>query len=217
MAGLGTGLACATPLSASHTATVVKPGHVEVAVATGQNFPVGAELRLTPKLKNAEKTFVTNLEKKHQITIDPTQDTYIAVGAALSLAGLPQEQWEVGIRVGILPRLDLGLRFTGSTWRGELFGQMYDGAVWKVAAGVGGAYRTFNESYAGVLQNTGLLAFSEIDADGAVLAGPNWKYGALYFGPKVVWSRYLVGACCPRAPWTSLASRSTRRIRWPST
>lgn len=183
-------LACSTPLGALRTARVIQPGHVEISAGASQNYPVGAYSRLYGPATARAKTIYKDVVKNHQISISPEQDVYVAVGEALSLQGLPQLITEVDVRAGIFPRFDLAARFTGSTWRGELFGQVYTQGPWSISAGVGGAYRGFSDSFAGVLDSFGLLSFSEWDVDATVLAGGDWPLGSFYFGPKAVFSKY---------------------------
>jgi hypothetical protein len=189
-AALGFVVSCATPLDAMHTARVLHPGHVELGVGWGQNYPVGAYLRITRPAEEEVKALVSEIRNKQTIALDPSRDIYSGVVEALSIAHLPSPQWEVAMRVGVLPRLELGLRYAGAVWRGEVYGQVYETATFNVAAGLGGAYRAFDEGVPGVLDELGLLSFSEIDVDATVLGGWNWKYGALYFGPKAVFSSY---------------------------
>src|SRR5690348_14888188 len=85
------GWACATPLSASHTAKVVDQGHFEVSLGTGQNLPVGAFERLDAQAVATAKQLIGEIKKGKSITIDPNQDVYPAVGLVLGLSGLPQQ------------------------------------------------------------------------------------------------------------------------------
>jgi hypothetical protein len=183
-------MACATPLSALHTSCVLAPGQLEVSLGTGMNLPVGAYLRLAGPVAAEINSIVRQIRNKQQVVFHTDKDVYIGVGAALSLTNLPALVTEVAVRYGVLPRLDVGLRYSGDVWRGEVFGQMYDGATWKIAAGLGVAHRSFDHGLAGVLKDFGLLSVSQTDLDLTLLTGRDWTYGALYFGPKVVFSKY---------------------------
>jgi hypothetical protein len=183
-------VACATPLSASHTARVLAPGQLEVSLGTGMNLPAGAYLRLAGPVASEINSIVQQIRRKQQVVFHPDKDLYIGVGAALTLANLPAQVTEIAVRYGVLRRLDVGLRYSGDVWRGEVFGQVYNGATWKIAAGVGVAHRSFDHGLAGVLKDFDLLSVSQTDLDWTLLAGRDWTYGAVYFGPKVVFSKY---------------------------
>ncbi len=151
---------------------------------------MGADLRLAGPTEKAAQTIITTAERKGTVTLDRSEGAYILAAAALSLAQLPAPVTEVAIRAGILPRVDLGFRSNGSAYRGEVFGQIYDSERFQLVAGAGGTYHRFDGGIAGALDQFNLLSVSEVDIDAVVLAGREWKYGSIYGGPKVVFSKY---------------------------
>jgi hypothetical protein len=177
---------CAASLSATRRAHVVPKGKFEITAGYGINVPVGAIVTLVTEGKEAAKGIQYNDGKP---TIDEKSAVSLATAAAAILVEPPAPVAEFNLRYGLIDRMDVGLRYAGSTLRAEAFGQIID-KPWGLSGGIGLARHTFDSSLLSLLGDLHIAEYKRTDLDAALLYGREWMLGAFYFGPKFMYSHY---------------------------
>lgn len=188
--GVCAGAGCATSLGSTRTAAVLKPGHVEAHYGSGISLPVGLAWSTASAAFDAAKHVydTTQQGQPPQLDLETAQNLGVAVAAFLLQP--PSLVQSFDVRAGVVDRLDVGLRLSGSAVRLETFGQLHDSETWKVALGGG-----FSWFYAGGgifdwLSQTHLASFSRFDVDAALLFGQGSDFVHVWFGPKVLMSQF---------------------------
>lgn len=185
------GPACATSLGANRAASVVPRGHVEAVGAEGISLPVG----LAWGAVNDAVAIVTQVgegvDKGELPRVDPNAAIRLGTAAAALLVQPPSSVQELNVRTGIWEGVDLGLRISGLSLRLDTGVQLHTGTRWKVLGTAGVARHFFGGEVLNFLSQVRLARFERTDYDAGVIVGREWATGAVYAGPKVIFSHFL--------------------------
>jgi hypothetical protein len=181
---------CATSLSSGHSAQVLKKGQWEANAGMGVMVPLGVLGKAIDGGQAAAKAIAAKSAQSGQVKVDEETALAAAATAAVLVVSPPAPVNELTLRYGLLDGLDVGLRLSGPAIRGEVHGQVYDGPEWKVAAGVAVARHTFESPLLDLLDKFSLAQFHRTDVEFELLGGREWDFGAIYAGPKLVYSRF---------------------------
>lgn len=188
---------CATSLATRQTARTLEPGHFSVDAAVGAEVPLGTIAQVagvgtqqTQKLLNAVQS-----QTPYAVTDQDKQDL---VAAAVALVvNPPSFGWEGGVRAGLLPDLDLGVRYSVNALRADakyrFFQDVQPESRLDVAAGLAVSRYLFSNPAFEALEFIDLGDFSRWDVEVPVYASREWgEWLRLYGAAKYIYSRTQV-------------------------
>jgi hypothetical protein len=202
--GLGM-FGCATSLSSLQTAKTLDPGEVRVSVGAGVYVPAGRIAETVGDGVTLAKRGVEAAVKQEPLTWS-NEDEQKLLTAGIALAAFPPSaQFEVMARVGLVPNLEAGLKYSSNALRldakyrlasssfadGEpdapprRVGQSSD-----LAFGVGVSRYFFSGPVFALLDYVKLSDFDRWDVDATLYLSQDFnRYIGLYGAPKYVFSR----------------------------
>ncbi len=183
---------CATSLSSGHAPRVLPKGKFETGVATGALLPVGMISGMVDSGVDAARRISQGSRGPDGVTVDEQTAKDAALAVAVLSVQPPAAITEFTVRYGILDWWEAGLRLSGPAIRLETHGQILRGD-WNLVGGIAAARHAFDSPVLGLLDTLKLADFSRSDVEATLIAGREWRYGSLSFGPKAVWSKFSIG------------------------
>lgn len=190
---------CATTLSTMQTARPLAPGQVQVTGGMGVFLPVGNLIRVVDTGIDQGEEARDAVEEDRPYTLsEEAQQKLLTAGVALMVAP-PGVNPELMVRVGVVDRVDVGVRYSGISLRvdgkvllahGGDAGRSYD-----VALGLGAARHFFSSPVIDVLEVVEMGDFSRYDVEVPLYVSAD--YGdvfKLYGAPKYVYSHTRLDA-----------------------
>lgn len=185
---------CATSLATRQTARTLDPGHFSVDAAVGAEVPLGTLAQVTVAgEQQTQKLLAAVASRTPYAVTDQDKQDLIAAAVAL-LVNPPSVDWEGGVRAGVLPNLDAGLRYSVNALRGDLkyrFFQKVDGDQrTDVAIGLSVSKYLFSSPLFDALEFVNLGDFSRWDIEVPVYISHEWgDVVRLYGCAKYIYSR----------------------------
>ncbi|MBZ4419845.1 hypothetical protein [Myxococcus sp. RHSTA-1-4] len=200
--GLVLGPGCATTLSTMQTARTLAPGQVQVTGGMGVYLPVGNLVRVVDTGIEQGEEARDAIEEDRPYTLDEeAQQRLLTAGVALMVAP-PGVNPELMVRVGVVDRVDVGLRYSGISLRADAKvlllhggdaggGRMEPGQrSYDVALGLGAARHFFSSPVLDVLEVVQMGDFSRYDVEVPLYVSADFgDIFKLYGAPKYVFSR----------------------------
>ena len=181
---------CAPALSTFVPAETTPEGHVRATGGLGLNVPAGQiddAYEVAEALADRAETQALTADEKDQLIIK-------TAGVMLNP---PSATWEVQGRYGIHRRADVGLRYASGALRGDgRFTFLKPSAEGDLAGsvGVGLAYYTFEIPVPPPMDSViEIDDFRRYELDVPLLFGWSWEMAHVWFGPKLLISRYSTG------------------------
>ncbi|MCK6535647.1 MAG: hypothetical protein L6Q84_21970 [Polyangiaceae bacterium] len=181
---------CAPALSTFVPAETTPEGHVRATGGLGLNVPAGQiddAYEVAEALADRAETQALTADEKDQLIIK-------TAGVMLNP---PSATWEVQGRYGIHRRADVGLRHASGALRGDgRFTFLKPSAEGDLAGsvGVGLAYYTFEIPVPPPMDSViEIDDFRRYELDVPLLFGWSWEMAHVWFGPKLLISRYSTG------------------------
>jgi hypothetical protein len=192
---------CATTLSTMQTARTLAPGQVQVTGGMGVFLPVGNLIRVVDTgIDQGEEARDAVDEGRPYALSEEDQQKLLTAGVALMVAP-PGVSPELMVRVGVVDRVDVGLRYSGISLRADakvlLFhggdsdgGRMETGQrSYDVALGLGAARHFFSSPVLDVLEVVEMGDFSRYDVEVPLYVSADFgDVFKLYGAPKYVYS-----------------------------
>ncbi|QSQ25862.1 hypothetical protein JY651_13435 [Pyxidicoccus parkwayensis] len=184
---------CATTLSTMQTARTLEPGQVQVTGGVGVFAPVGNLIRVvdTGIDQGEEARDAVDEDRPYELS-EEAQQKLLTAGVALMVAP-PGANPELMVRVGVVDRVDVGVRYSGISLRvdgkvllahGGEGGRSYD-----VALGLGAARHFFSSPVLDVLEVVEMGDFSRYDVEVPLYVSADFgDVFKLYGAPKYVYS-----------------------------
>jgi hypothetical protein len=193
---------CATTLSTMQTARPLAPGQVQVTGGVGVFIPVGNIVRAVDVGIDQGREARDAVDEGRPYELDEAgQQRLLTSGVALMVAP-PGANPELMVRVGVVDRVDVGLRYSGISLRADakvlLFhggdtdgGRMEAGQrSYDVALGLGAARHFFSSPALDVLEVVEMGEFSRYDVEVPLYVSADFgDIFKLYGAPKYVYSR----------------------------
>ncbi|MCP3138099.1 hypothetical protein [Pyxidicoccus xibeiensis] len=194
---------CATTLSTLQTARTLAPGQVQVSGGMGVFIPLGTLVEVVDLgIDQGEEARDAVDEGRPYSLSEEAQQRLLTAGVALMVAP-PGANPELMVRVGVVDRVDVGLRYSGISLRAdakvlllhggdaELGRRMEPGQrSYDVALGVGAARHFFSSPVLDVLEVVELDDFSRYDVEVPLYLSMDFgDIFKLYGAPKYVYSR----------------------------
>lgn len=185
---------CATSLATRQTARTLDPGHFSLDGAVGAEVPLGTIAAVTVAGEQQTQKLLAAVASQTPYAVsDQDKQDLISASVAL-LLNPPSVDWEGGVRAGVLPNLDMGVRYSVNAFRGDLkyrFYQRVDGDQrTDVAAGLGVSKYLFANPIFDALEFVNLGDFSRWDIEVPFYASHEWgEYVRVYGAAKYVYSR----------------------------
>ncbi|WP_164013816.1 hypothetical protein [Pyxidicoccus trucidator] len=200
--GLALTPGCATTLSTMQTARTLEPGQVQVTGGMGVFLPVGNLIRVVDTgIEQGEEARDAVDDDRPYTLSEEAQQRLLTAGVALMVAP-PGVNPELSVRVGVVDRVDVGLRYSGISLRADakvlLFhggreqgGRMEAGErSYDVALGLGVARHFFSSPVLDVLEVVQMNDFSRYDIEVPLYVSADFgDIFKLYGAPKYVYSR----------------------------
>lgn len=200
--GLALTSGCATTLSTMQTARPLAPGQVQVTGGLGIFLPVGNLIRVVDAGIDQGREARDAVDDGRSYDLDEeAQQRLLTAGVALMVAP-PGVNPELMVRVGVVDRVDVGLRYSGISLRadakvlllhggGEQEGRMEVGQrSYDVALGLGVARHFFSSPVLDVLEIVQMGDFSRYDLEVPLYVSADFgDIFKLYGAPKYVYSR----------------------------
>ena len=185
---------CATSLTTRQTARTLDPGHFSADAAVGVEVPLGTLAQVTVAgEQQTQKLLAAVTSRTPYAVTDQDKQDLIAAAVAL-LVNPPSIDWESGVRAGVLPNLDAGLRYSVNAVRLDVkyrFFQAVQGdSRVDVAAGLAGSHYVFDNPAFSVLELVHLSEFSRWDVEVPIYASYEWgNWIRAYAAAKYIYSR----------------------------
>jgi len=186
---------CATPLSTLTTADTLPKGDMQIAVGSGYYLPLGQLVKTTDLAYNLGKKFNDSFKSGTEPTLtDAEKKSMLEAGLSLALAP-PAAMFEAGFRYGALDGLELGLRYSPSSWRLDAKWRLWrsSGGAGTVAVALMPAASRFSFSsiVLDLLEYVKVDDFSRYDFDLPLLASMDFgQIFKLYGAARVSYGRY---------------------------
>ncbi|QDE90791.1 hypothetical protein BHS06_18490 [Myxococcus xanthus] len=198
---------CASTLSTQQTARTLAPGQVQVTGGMGAFVPVGALVRVVDAgIEQGEAARDAVVNDRPYTLSEEDQQELLTAGVALMVAP-PGVNPELMVRVGVVDRLDVGLRYSGISLRGDLKFQLAHGGdevgrylelgqrSFDMALGVGVSKHFFSSPALDVLEVVEMNDFSRYDVEVPLYLSADWgDVFKLYAAPKYIYSRTRLDA-----------------------
>ncbi len=205
--GLALAPGCATSLSTLQTARTLAPGQVQVTGGMGVFIPVGNIVRVVDTGIDQGEAARDAVEEDRPYTLsEEDQQKLLTAGVALMVAP-PGVNPELMVRVGVVDRVDVGLRYSGISLKADakvlLFhggdsegGRMAPGQrSYDVARGLGVARHFFSSPVLDVLEVVQMGDFSRYDVEVPLYVSADFgDIFKLYGAPKYVYSHTRLDA-----------------------
>lgn len=183
---LGAAVGCAPSLSTFQPAHVAPKGHLSVGVGLEGGVPVGALSTLidTGKLisRKAQSMMALSDEEKWQV---------FDAGVNLVLES-PSIGPHLGVNYVPLDRLEVGIRYAGTAWRGGARYQILDHTTgpFDLTAGLGVAHFSYEFPISDQIPILKIDDFSRWQIDVPVLVGTSRDWFRVWAGPKVLFTTF---------------------------
>ncbi len=199
---------CASTLSTQQTARTLAPGQVQVSGGAGFFVPVGTIVRVVDAGIEQGEAARDAVESDRPYSLsEEAQQELLTAGVALMVAP-PGVNPELMVRVGVVDRVDVGLRYSGISLRGDLKVQLSSGGEagvgrflepgqrsFDVALGVGVARHFFSSPVLDVLEVVKMGDFSRYDVEVPLYLSADWgDIFKLYAAPKYIYSHTRLDA-----------------------
>lgn len=194
LAALLLGPGCATSLATRQTARTLEPGHFSVDAAAGAGLPLGTIAQVVGVGGAQTRKLLDAVQSRTPYAVTD-QDKQELISAAVALVvNPPSVGWEGGVRAGVLPDLDLGLRYSVNALRGDVkyrfFQDAQPGSRLDVAAGLAVSRYLFSNPAVEVLEFVQMGDFSRWDVEVPVYASREWgEWLRIYGAVKYIYSR----------------------------
>lgn len=193
---------CATTLSTMQTARPLAPGQVQVTGGVGVFIPVGNIVRAVDTgIEQGEEARDAIDEGRPYSLSEEAQQRLFTAGVALMVAP-PGANPELMVRVGVVDRVDVGVRYSGISLRADAKVLMFHGGdadggrmepgqrSYDVALGLGAARHFFSSPVLDVLEVVKMGDFSRYDVEVPLYVSADFgDILKLYAAPKYVFSR----------------------------
>ncbi|MFP2911989.1 hypothetical protein ACLESD_44600 [Pyxidicoccus sp. 3LFB2] len=200
--GLALTPGCATTLSTMQTARTLDPGQVQVTGGLGVFVPVGNLIRVVDVGIDQGREARDAVDDGRPYALsEEDQQRLLTAGVALMVAP-PGVNPELMVRVGVVDRVDVGLRYSGISLRADakvllLHGGREEGGrmeadqrSYDVALGLGAARHFFSSPVLDVLEVVQMNDFSRYDIEVPLYVSADFgDIFKLYGAPKYVFSR----------------------------
>ncbi|NPC85241.1 hypothetical protein HPC49_44480, partial [Pyxidicoccus fallax] len=201
--GLALGPGCATTLSTQQTARPLAPGQVQVSGGLGVFLPLGNLVRVVDTgIDQGEEARDAIEEDRPYALGEEAQQRLLTAGVALMVAP-PGVNPELMVRVGVVDRVDVGLRYSGISLRADAKVLLFHGGdadetgwvevgqrSYDVALGLGAARHFFSSPVLDVLEVVELGDFSRYDVEVPLYVSADFgDVFKVYGAPKYVFSR----------------------------
>lgn len=187
LAGLVVLSGCAPALSTMTPAETTPARHVRGSVGIGVSVPTGT---LGTLFGDAED--LAHRAVAREMLTDAQKRTLISDTAAI-LFNPPSVSFEVQGRYGISRRFDVGFRFATGALRldGRFLALPPDNGRIGISVGIGLGYYALEIPVPSPLDEIiEIDDFTRYEIDLPLLAGWTWRFGHLWFGPKLVYTHY---------------------------
>ena len=198
---------CASTLSTQQTARTLAPGQVQVTGGAGFFIPVGSLVRVVDDGIHQGEAARDAVEDDRPYTLsEEAQQELLTAGVALMVAP-PGVNPELMVRVGVVDRLDVGLRYSGISLRGDLKFLLAHGGddvgrylelgqrSYDMSLGVGVSRHFFSSPVLDVLEVVKMGEFSRYDVEVPLYLSADWgDIFKLYAAPKYIYSRTRLDA-----------------------
>jgi hypothetical protein len=190
---------CATTLSTMQTARTLAPGQVQVSGGMGVFLPVGNLIRVVDTGKDQGREARDAVEEGRPYTLsEEAQQKLLTAGVSLMVAP-PGANPELMVRVGVVDRVDVGLRYSGISLRADAKVQLFHGGddarSYDVALGLGAARHFFSSPVLDVLEVVEMGDFSRYDVEVPLYVSVDFgDIFKLYGAPKYVYSHTRLDA-----------------------
>ncbi|MFP2933998.1 hypothetical protein ACLESO_54515, partial [Pyxidicoccus sp. 3LG] len=199
---------CATTLSTMQTARTLAPGQVQVSGGMGVFIPVGTLVEVVDSgIDQGEEARDAVDEGRPYTLTEEAQERLLTAGVALMVAP-PGANPELMLRVGVVDRVDVGLRYSGISLRVDAKVHLLHGGTadregrmepgqhsYDVALGVGAARHFFSSPVLDVLEVVQMGDFSRYDVEVPLYLSADFgDIFKLYGAPKYVYSHTRLDA-----------------------
>lgn len=169
---------CATSLTTRQTARTLDPGHFSADAAVGVEVPLGSLAQVTVVgVQQTEKLLAAVASKTPYAVTDQDKQDLVSAGVVL-LVNPPSIDWEGGVRAGVLPNLDAGLRYSINALRVDakyrFFQDVQDTSRLDVAVGLGVSRYFFSNVAFDALEFVHLGEYSRWDIEVPVYFSREW-------------------------------------------
>ncbi|HEY8207359.1 MAG TPA: hypothetical protein VIG99_07760, partial [Myxococcaceae bacterium] len=169
---------CATSLTTRQTARTLDPGHFSADAAVGVEVPLGTLAQVTVVgVQQTEKLLDAVASKTPYAVTDQDKQDLISAAVVL-LVNPPSIDWEGGVRAGVLPNLDVGLRYSINALRADakyrFFQDVQGSSRMDVAAGLGFSRYFFSNVIFDALEFVHLGEYSRWDLEVPVYFSREW-------------------------------------------
>src|SRR4051794_34263821 len=185
-AGLAGALGCAPSLSTFQPAHVMPKGHVSVSAGFEGGAPVGAFTTLI----NEGKDLAQKGRNGEALT---DEDKWKIFDAGVNLVLLtPSIGPHLGVTYSVIDRLEVGVRYAGSAWRGGARYQFLDHerGPFDLTIGVGVSRFTYEFPISDQIPVLKLDDFSRWQIDVPILAGTSRDWFRVWAGPKLLFTSF---------------------------
>lgn len=194
---------CATTLSTMQTARTLAPGQVQVSGGMGLFLPLGNLVRVVDTGIDQGEEAKDAIDEDRPYALDEeAQQRLLTAGVALMVAP-PGINPELMVRVGVVDRVDVGVRYSGISLRADAKLLLAHGGdsdegrrleagqrSYDVALGVGVARHFFSSPVLDVLEVVELGDFRRYDVEVPLYVSADFgDIFKLYGAPKYVFSR----------------------------
>ncbi|GHG77106.1 hypothetical protein [Comamonas sp. JC664] len=198
---------CASTLSTQQTARTLAPGQVQVTGGVGAFVPVGTIVRVVEEgREQGREAWDAIVNDRPYALGEEAQQRILTAGVAL-MASPPGVNPELMLRVGVLDGLDVGVRYSGISLRGDLKVRLAHGGdtvgrylepgqrSFDLAMGVGVSRHFFSSPVLDVLEVVEMNDFGRYDIEVPVYLSADWgDIFKLYAAPKYIYSRTRMDA-----------------------
>jgi hypothetical protein len=192
---------CASNLSTLQTAKPLERGQFQVSLGMGAFIPAGQLVDLVDLGIDESKRIKRSVENDENVQLsEEEQQRLLSAGIALAVSP-PGIVNELSIRAGLADNLDVGLRYSGISWRLDTkyrFHHSGDGAEvsenkrrsFDIAIGLAGARHSFKSPVFDVLEIVKINDFSRWDLEVPLYISTDFgDIFRLYAAPKYVYSK----------------------------
>ncbi|WP_426752357.1 hypothetical protein [Myxococcus sp. Y35] len=198
---------CASTLSTQQTARTLAPGQVQVTGGVGVFVPVGTLIKVVDAGIDEGEAARDAVEDDRPYTLsEEAQQRLLTAGVALMVAP-PGANPELMIRMGVVDRVDVGLRYSGIALRGDVKVLLAHGGddvgrflepgqrSYDLALGIGVSRHFFSSPVLDVLEVVEMGDFSRYDVEVPLYLSADWgDIFKLYAAPKYIYSRTRLDA-----------------------
>src|SRR3954468_17962665 len=183
---LGAGAGCAPSLSTFQPAHVAPAGTFAASVGLEVGVPVGA----VDSLFDAGKALARRGQMDGMLTADETWQVFDA--AVNLLLNIPSAGPHFAINYTPVPRLEIGVRYAGTAWRGGARYQLLDhaSAPFDLTVGLGVSRFTFELPLSDQIPGIELQDFSRWQIDVPILLGTSREWYRVWLGPKLLFTGF---------------------------